>query len=121
MNLWIFVNSCFIIIMIRLITLSSSLFNFRKSKYFYHGLLKWNEKSTEGRYVLENCKPLKVLLSLRLQWILAFAVHHCSSLDAIRASDVIMCIEFHYIIYVQQKVGSFSLQSGPRWRPMLAR
>jgi CDC-like kinase len=31
----------------------------KKSKYFHHGILKWDEKSTEGRYVLENCKPLK--------------------------------------------------------------
>jgi len=30
----------------------------KKSKYFYHGQLDWNEKSSAGRYVRENCKPL---------------------------------------------------------------
>ncbi|KAL1464512.1 hypothetical protein WDU94_004151 [Cyamophila willieti] len=29
-----------------------------KTKYFYHGKLDWDEKSTGGRYVRENCKPL---------------------------------------------------------------
>ena len=32
----------------------------RKTKYFHHGALRWSEKTTEGRYVLDNCKPLKV-------------------------------------------------------------
>jgi CDC-like kinase len=31
----------------------------RKTKYFYHGRLDWDERSTAGRYVRENCKPLK--------------------------------------------------------------
>lgn len=30
-----------------------------KTKYFYHGRLDWDEKSSAGRYVRENCKPLK--------------------------------------------------------------
>lgn len=36
----------------------------RKSKirYFYHGKLDWDEKSSAGRYVRENCKPLHVSL-----------------------------------------------------------
>ncbi|XP_071450893.1 serine/threonine-protein kinase Doa isoform X6 [Hetaerina americana] len=29
-----------------------------KTKYFYHGKLDWEEKSSAGRYVRENCKPL---------------------------------------------------------------
>jgi CDC-like kinase len=28
-----------------------------KTKYFYHGRLDWDEKSSAGRYVRENCKP----------------------------------------------------------------
>jgi len=32
----------------------------RKTKYFHHGALQWSEKTSEGRYVLDNCKPLKV-------------------------------------------------------------
>jgi len=31
----------------------------KKGKYFDHGMLRWNENSTEGQYVLDNCKPLK--------------------------------------------------------------
>ncbi|KAK2103343.1 Dual specificity protein kinase clk3 [Saguinus oedipus] len=33
---------------------------FRKQKYFYKGGLVWDENSSDGRYVKENCKPLKV-------------------------------------------------------------
>ncbi|XP_026330216.1 dual specificity protein kinase CLK2 isoform X9 [Hyposmocoma kahamanoa] len=29
-----------------------------RTKYFYHGKLNWDEKSSAGRYVRENCKPL---------------------------------------------------------------
>ncbi|CAK9796313.1 Serine/threonine-protein kinase Doa [Anthophora plagiata] len=29
-----------------------------KTKYFYHGKLDWNEKSSAGKYVRDNCKPL---------------------------------------------------------------
>ncbi|KAL5014009.1 hypothetical protein ScPMuIL_008279 [Solemya velum] len=31
----------------------------KKSKYFYHGHLDWDEKSSAGKYVRENVKPLK--------------------------------------------------------------
>lgn len=31
-----------------------------KTKYFYHGKLDWDQSSSAGRYVRENCKPLKV-------------------------------------------------------------
>src|SRR5258708_28661794 len=31
-----------------------------KTKYFYHGRLDWDERSSNGRYVRENCKPLRV-------------------------------------------------------------
>lgn len=35
-------------------------FNFRqtRSKYFRYGKLDWDEKSSTGRYVRDNCKPL---------------------------------------------------------------
>ncbi|KAF7632783.1 Protein kinase domain-containing protein [Meloidogyne graminicola] len=29
-----------------------------KTKYFYHGRLDWNERTTAGQYVRDNCKPL---------------------------------------------------------------
>jgi CDC-like kinase len=29
-----------------------------KTKYFYRGKLEWDEKSSAGRYVRDNCKPL---------------------------------------------------------------
>ncbi|XP_066577271.1 dual specificity protein kinase CLK2 [Amia ocellicauda] len=31
----------------------------RKQKYFYHGRLDWDDGSSAGRYVRENCKPLR--------------------------------------------------------------
>ncbi|KAM4690192.1 dual specificity protein kinase CLK2 isoform 2-T2 [Rhinophrynus dorsalis] len=31
----------------------------RKQKYFYHGHLDWDENTSAGRYVRENCKPLR--------------------------------------------------------------
>lgn len=30
-----------------------------KTKYFYHGKLDWDEKSSAGRYVRDHCKPLQ--------------------------------------------------------------
>ncbi len=41
-------------------------FLFRKTKYFYHGRLDWDERSSAGRYVRDNCKPLRVRLSIIL-------------------------------------------------------
>lgn len=35
-------------------------FQFFRTKYFYHGRLEWNEKTSAGQYVRENCKPLNV-------------------------------------------------------------
>ncbi|XP_070392474.1 dual specificity protein kinase CLK2 isoform X2 [Dermacentor albipictus] len=35
-----------------------------RTKYFYHGRLDWDEKSSAGRYVKENCKPLQRYLSM---------------------------------------------------------
>lgn len=37
-----------------------SLYPFRKQKYFYRGRLDWDESSSAGKYVRENCKPLRV-------------------------------------------------------------
>ncbi|KAK3609018.1 hypothetical protein CHS0354_039319 [Potamilus streckersoni] len=36
----------------------------KKTKYFYHGRLDWDEKNSAGRYVRENCKPLKRYLKV---------------------------------------------------------
>ncbi|PNI37720.1 CLK3 isoform 26, partial [Pan troglodytes] len=41
----------------------------RKQKYFYKGGLVWDENSSDGRYVKENCKPLKNISSTE-EWIL---------------------------------------------------
>lgn len=35
-------------------------FSLRKQKYFYRGRLDWDESSSAGKYVRENCKPLRV-------------------------------------------------------------
>lgn len=40
----------------------SFIFFWRKQKYFYHGRFDWEEKSSAGRYVRDNCKPLRVRL-----------------------------------------------------------
>ena len=32
----------------------------RKTKYFYRGKLDWDERSSAGRYVRDNCKALGV-------------------------------------------------------------
>ncbi|CAF0989710.1 unnamed protein product [Rotaria sp. Silwood1] len=31
----------------------------KKTKYFYHGRLDWDERSSAGRYVRDNCKPIR--------------------------------------------------------------
>jgi len=35
---------------------------FRKTKYFYKGKLDWDDRSSAGRYVRDNCKALKVTI-----------------------------------------------------------
>lgn len=32
----------------------------RKQKYFYRGRLDWDDNSSAGKYVRDNCKPLRV-------------------------------------------------------------
>lgn len=34
------------------------LYSKTKTKYFYHGKLNWDDKSSAGRYVRDHCKPL---------------------------------------------------------------
>ena len=43
-----------------LILSHSSPYPLRKQKYFYRGRLDWDESSSAGKYVRENCKPLRV-------------------------------------------------------------
>jgi CDC-like kinase len=38
-----------------------------KTKYFYHGKLGWDDKSSAGRYVRDNCKPLHVSILITFQ------------------------------------------------------
>lgn len=35
-----------------------TLYSKTKTKYFEHGKLYWDEKSSAGRYVRDHCKPL---------------------------------------------------------------
>ena len=44
--------------------------SFRKTKYFYKGKLDWDERSSAGRYVRENCKTLRVKLASYLFFFL---------------------------------------------------
>ncbi|KAG1669232.1 Serine/threonine-protein kinase Doa [Nymphon striatum] len=45
-------------------------------QYFYHGRLDWEEKSSAGRYVRENCKPLR-------RYLLSDDVDHRDMFDLI--------------------------------------
>lgn len=49
-----------------------------KTKYFYHGKLEWDEKSTNGRYVRDHCKPLN-------RQILSETPDHLQLFDLIRS------------------------------------
>ncbi|XP_059499071.1 dual specificity protein kinase CLK2 isoform X1 [Stegostoma tigrinum] len=48
----------------------------RKQKYFYRGRLDWDESSSAGRYVRDNCKPLK-------RYMIAESEEHCQLFDLI--------------------------------------
>uniref|UniRef100_A0A671KKF2 dual-specificity kinase n=1 Tax=Sinocyclocheilus anshuiensis TaxID=1608454 RepID=A0A671KKF2_9TELE len=50
----------------------------RKQKYFYRGRLDWDENSSAGRYVRENCKPLR-------RYLLSEAEEHHQLCDLIEA------------------------------------
>uniref|UniRef100_A0A8C1FD99 dual-specificity kinase n=3 Tax=Cyprinus carpio TaxID=7962 RepID=A0A8C1FD99_CYPCA len=50
----------------------------RKQKYFYRGRLDWDENSSAGRYVRENCKPLR-------RYLLSEAEEHHQLFDLIEA------------------------------------
>uniref|UniRef100_A0A3Q3QNJ4 dual-specificity kinase n=1 Tax=Monopterus albus TaxID=43700 RepID=A0A3Q3QNJ4_MONAL len=47
-----------------------------KQKYFYHGRLDWDESSSAGKYVRENCKPLR-------RYLLSEAEEHHQLFDLI--------------------------------------
>ncbi|XP_073816857.1 CDC like kinase darkener of apricot isoform X30 [Musca autumnalis] len=48
-----------------------------KTKYFYHGKLDWDEKSSAGRYVRDHCKPL-------FRYQMSDAEDHCELFDLIK-------------------------------------
>ncbi|KAJ8335036.1 hypothetical protein SKAU_G00406750 [Synaphobranchus kaupii] len=50
----------------------------RKQKYFYRGRLDWDESSSAGRYVRENCKPLR-------RYLLSEAEDHHQLFDLIES------------------------------------
>ena len=52
--------------------------SFRKTKYFYKGKLDWDERSSAGRYVRENCKALRVQLASLLVFLLTCYLCHNS-------------------------------------------
>ena len=41
----------------------------RKSKYFYHGRLDWDQRSSSGRYVRDTCQPLKKVNFIKAELI----------------------------------------------------
>lgn len=48
-----------------------------KTKYFYHGKLSWEEKSSAGRYVRDHCKPL-------FRYQMSDGEDHCELFDLIK-------------------------------------
>ncbi|XP_055919498.1 AF4/FMR2 family member lilli isoform X2 [Eupeodes corollae] len=48
-----------------------------KTKYFYHGKLDWDEKSSAGRYVRDHCKPL-------FRYLMSESEDHCELFDLIK-------------------------------------
>ncbi|XP_046874558.1 dual specificity protein kinase CLK2 isoform X1 [Hypomesus transpacificus] len=50
----------------------------RKQKYFYRGRLDWDESSSAGKYVRENCKPLR-------RYLLSEAEDHHQLFDLIES------------------------------------
>ncbi|XP_039963540.1 uncharacterized protein LOC120776707 isoform X1 [Bactrocera tryoni] len=48
-----------------------------KTKYFYHGKLDWDEKSSAGRYVRDHCKPL-------FRYQMSDTEDHCELFDLIK-------------------------------------
>uniref|UniRef100_A0A1L8DKV2 dual-specificity kinase n=1 Tax=Nyssomyia neivai TaxID=330878 RepID=A0A1L8DKV2_9DIPT len=48
-----------------------------KTKYFYHGKLNWDDKSSAGRYVRDHCKPLE-------KYMLAKGSDHVHLFDLIK-------------------------------------
>ena len=49
-----------------------------KTKYFQGGRLLWDEHSSAGKYVRENCKPIKVsLLISRLDKNHSINIYRC--------------------------------------------
>ena len=48
-----------------------------KTKYFYHGKLDWDEKSSAGRYVRDHCKPLH-------RYVMSETPDHLQLFDLIR-------------------------------------
>ncbi|XP_067618807.1 uncharacterized protein Doa isoform X2 [Eurosta solidaginis] len=48
-----------------------------KTKYFYHGKLDWDDKSSAGRYVRDHCKPL-------FRYQMSDTEDHCQLFDLIK-------------------------------------
>jgi dual specificity protein kinase CLK2/3 len=48
-----------------------------KTKYFYHGKLDWDDKSSAGRYVRDHCKPLH-------RYVMSETPEHLQLFDLIR-------------------------------------
>lgn len=48
-----------------------------KTKYFYHGKLDWDDKSSAGRYVRDHCKPLH-------RYVMTETPEHLQLFDLIR-------------------------------------
>ena len=46
-----------------------------KTKYFQGGRLLWDEHSSAGKYVRENCKPIKVRILIHIDIHVGIDIH----------------------------------------------
>lgn len=54
-----------------------TLYSKTKTKYFYHGKLDWDDKSSAGRYVRDHCKPL-------IRYLMSDSEEHLELFDLIK-------------------------------------
>ncbi|MBN3291398.1 CLK2 kinase, partial [Polypterus senegalus] len=89
----------------------------RKQKYFYHGRLDWDESSSAGRYVRENCKPLR-------RYMLCEAEEHHQLFDLIESMldyepskrvTLSECLKHSYFLPLRNGSEQQGSSSGKNW------
>lgn len=82
------------------------LYSKTKTKYFYHGKLNWDEKSSAGRYVRDHCKPLN-------RYLMSDSEEHLELFDLIKKmleyepNQRITLGNFHQIFVISEIAQNF--------------